>query len=137
MKMIGISKPSLERWSCSSIPPMFGICTSRIRHRVSDNDDDCRNNSADANVRVLNPSDLTRLSIAARTVSSSSTIDISGISVNRSSRSRSKNGWRRCFDEALDDHAMEPALKEYDLGASGAIDESVVSTDTETFSDHD
>jgi hypothetical protein len=48
-----------------------------------------------------------------------------------------KNGWRRCFDEALDDDAMEPALKEYDLGASGAIDESVVSTDTETFSDHD
>jgi hypothetical protein len=63
---------------------MFGICTSKTKHRVFDNADDLRNASADANVLVSNPSDLTRLSIAARTVSSSSTIDIRGIADNRS-----------------------------------------------------
>ena len=61
---------------------MFGIWTSNIRHRDSATDEDCRNDSADANVRAANPSDLTRFSIAARVKSSSSTIDISGVSVN-------------------------------------------------------
>ena len=67
---------------------MSGIWMSNIRHCVSDTDDECRNESAEENVRIANPSDRTRLPVAAQTASSSSTIDISGISVNHSFHSR-------------------------------------------------
>ena len=65
---------------------MFGNCTSNTRHRVSATTDDSRNASADANVRVANLSDLTRASMAPRIQPSSSTIDMSGVSINRSFR---------------------------------------------------
>jgi hypothetical protein len=46
--------------------------------------DDWRNDSADENVRAASPSDFTSFSMAERNRSSSSTIDMSGTSVNRS-----------------------------------------------------
>ncbi len=64
---------------------MLQLYATHLRHRVSATTDDCRNASADANVRVANPSDLTRASMAPRIQSSSSTIDMSGVSVNGSS----------------------------------------------------
>src|SRR6516165_1521052 len=94
MKMIGISEPRRDKWSCSSNPLIPGMCTSNIKHRVSATTDDCRNASADAKVRVANPSDLTRASMAPRTQSSSSTIDMSDFSVNGSSHHRVKRGPR-------------------------------------------
>ena len=63
---------------------MFGICTSVIRQWVSFTHDDCRYDSAEANVQAFKPSDFTSFSIAARNKSLSSTIDMSGTSVNRS-----------------------------------------------------
>ena len=84
MKMIGISEPRRDKWSCSSNPLIPGMCTSNIKHRVSATDDDCRNDSADAKVRAVNPSDLTRVSMAPAIQTSSSIIEISGLSVNRS-----------------------------------------------------
>src|SRR5271163_107922 len=54
-----------------------------MRHDVSVSCPDCRNASADANVRVRNPYDITRLSIAPRITLSSSTIEISGALFNR------------------------------------------------------
>jgi hypothetical protein len=92
MKMIGISEPRRDKCSCSSNPLIPGMCTSNIKHRVSATDDDCRNVSADAKVRVANPSDLTRASMAPRIPSSSSTIDMSEISVNRSFHHRADKG---------------------------------------------
>jgi hypothetical protein len=87
---------------------MFGICTSNIRHIVSDSNDDCRNDSADANVRVVNPRDLRRVSVAPRTASSSSTIAISERSVNRSIQTwqAARLGASR-FREAVADSATE------------------------------
>jgi hypothetical protein len=90
--MIGISKPRRDKWSCSSNPLILGMCTSNIKHPVLATDDDCRNPSADAKVRVANPSDLTRVSMAPRIQSSSSTIDMSGFSVNRSFHHRVDKG---------------------------------------------
>jgi len=92
MKMIGISEPRRDKWSCSSNPLIPGMCTSNIKHRVSATTDDCRNASADAKVRVANPSDLTRASMAPRIPSSSSTIDMSEFSVNRSFHHRVDKG---------------------------------------------
>ena len=92
MKMIGISEPKRDKWSCSSNPLIPGMCTSNIKHRVSATDDDRRNASADAKVRVAKPSDLTRASVAPRIQSSSSTIDMSEFSVNRSFHYRVDNG---------------------------------------------
>jgi len=63
---------------------MLGICTSAIKQRVLFKNGDCKYNSADANVQVANPRDLTRFSTAVRDKSSSSTMDMSGFSVNRS-----------------------------------------------------
>src|SRR5262249_11881635 len=71
----------------SSTPLIFGICTSNIKHLVSNTDDERRNDSADKNVRAAYPSERTRLPVAAQTASSSSTIDISGISVKHSFQS--------------------------------------------------
>jgi hypothetical protein len=53
-----------------------------MMHTVSESSGDRKNDSADEYVRAANPSDITRLSIAVRTCSSSSTIDISGGLVN-------------------------------------------------------
>ena len=63
---------------------MFGICISAIRQWVVFTHDDWRYDSADENVRAVSPSDFTSFSIAVRNRSSSSTIDMSGFSVNRS-----------------------------------------------------
>ena len=63
---------------------MFGICMSAIRQWVVFSNDDWRYNSADENERVASPSDFTSFSKAVRNRSSSSTIDMSGTSVNRS-----------------------------------------------------
>src|SRR5580704_2912241 len=78
------------------MPLISGICTSNIRQRVSATAVDCTNDSAEANVRAEYPSDRTRSPMAARLKSSSSTIDISGISVNGSFHSGYQND--RCAD---------------------------------------
>src|SRR5215813_3893257 len=78
----------MRQMICSSTPLIFGNCTSNIRHRVSPTTDDWRKASADANVRVANPSDLTRASRAPRIHSSSSTIDMSEVSIKSSFRHR-------------------------------------------------
>src|SRR5262245_23150217 len=92
MNMIGISEPRRDKWFCSSNPLIPGMCTSNIKHRVSATDDDSRNASPDANVPVANRSDLTRASMAPRIPSSSSTIDMSEFSVNRSLHHRVDKG---------------------------------------------
>src|SRR5262245_18315212 len=102
MKMIGISEPRREKYSCSSNPLIPGMCTTNIKHRVSATDDDCRNASADEKVRVANPSDLTWASMAPRIPSSSSTFDMSGLSVHRS------------FHHAVDRGPPAPILRESD-----------------------
>jgi hypothetical protein len=60
------------------------------RHRVSDTDEDCGNDSADGNVRAKNPSDITKFYMTARVKSLSSTIDITGTPVNGSFHFRFK-----------------------------------------------
>ena len=60
----------------SSGPLITGICTSVITHDVSFKWADCKNSSADANVRTVYPCDLRRLLVAARTDASSSMTDI-------------------------------------------------------------
>jgi hypothetical protein len=60
----------------SSGPLITGICTSAITQDVSFNWADCKNSSADANVRTVYPCDLRRLFVAARTDASSSMTDI-------------------------------------------------------------
>jgi hypothetical protein len=59
-----------------SNPLIPGICTSATTHEESCKRGDCRNSSADANVRTKYPCELRRLSIAARTDASSSIIEI-------------------------------------------------------------
>jgi hypothetical protein len=73
--------PCPDRWSCKDMPLISGICTSHIRQRASATAVDWRNDAADANVHAENPSDRTSSWRDARDKSSSSTIDISGISV--------------------------------------------------------
>jgi hypothetical protein len=60
----------------SSGPLITGIWTSVITHKVSFKWADCRNSSADANIRTVYPCDLRRLFVAARTDASSSMTDI-------------------------------------------------------------
>lgn len=60
----------------NSGPLISGICTSVITHDVSFKWADCKNSSADANVRTVYPCDLRRLFVAARTDASSSMTDI-------------------------------------------------------------
>jgi len=55
---------------------MPGICTSATTHAQSCKSGDCRNSSADANVRTKYPCELRRLSVAARTDASSSITEI-------------------------------------------------------------
>jgi hypothetical protein len=81
MKIIGVSMPRRAKRSCKDIPLISGICTSNIRQRVSATAVDWRNDIAEANVHTENPSDRTSSCMDARDKSSSSTIDISGISV--------------------------------------------------------
>src|ERR1700686_2568445 len=57
---------------------MPGIWTSAITHERSSRRFAPTNSSADANVRVRHPSDLTRLSVVTRTDASSSMIATSG-----------------------------------------------------------
>jgi hypothetical protein len=83
---------------------MPGICTSNIKHRVSDTNDERRNDSADANVWAANPIDLTRASRAPRIQSSSSTMDMSGVSVKRSFHHRYAPR-RRYFEKGVDNGA--------------------------------
>jgi hypothetical protein len=61
-----MSNPRSNKYFCSSMPLIFDICTSNMRQDVSDLDDDSKNDSADPNVRVSNPRDLTRPSVAAQ-----------------------------------------------------------------------
>jgi len=57
---------------------MPGICTSAITHERSSRWFDSKNSSADANAYTKYPSDLTRLSVVARTDASSSMIATTG-----------------------------------------------------------
>jgi len=75
MKMVGIAYPRPRRRSCISIPDKPGICTSEIRNDVSPSKPESRNSSADANTRARQPSDRTRVAVANRAPSSSSTIE--------------------------------------------------------------
>ena len=100
------------------MPLMFGNCTSNSRHRVSATTDDCRNASADANVRVANPSDLTRASRAPRIQSSSSTIDMSGVSINSSFRHREIRPPAPILEKAVDNGATGELFAKYYLSAS-------------------
>src|ERR1700722_8071426 len=60
----------------SSRPLIPGICTSATTHRDWLRWFDCRNSSADTKVWTRYPCELRRLSVAARTDASSSTIEI-------------------------------------------------------------
>src|SRR6266851_2588772 len=76
MKMNGTREPWARISVCSSTPLIVGICTSAITHEVSFKWADCKNSSADANVCTVNPCDLRRLLVAARTDASSSMTEI-------------------------------------------------------------
>src|SRR5215831_21251034 len=94
---------------------MFGICTSAIKQWVALIIDDCKYDSAEGNVQAENPSDLTSFSTAVRNRSSSSTIDMSGISATCSFHQRQR---KRLPDAEHAQSAMEQGPRKYYLGAS-------------------
>jgi len=106
---------------------MFGICTSAIKQWVVLINDDCKYSSAEANVQAANPSDLTSFSTAVRNRSSSSTIDMSGTSVNCSFHQRQR---RRLPNARRVQSAMGQGLRKYYLGASFL---AFLSSNTEIF----
>jgi hypothetical protein len=91
MKMTGTLCPLMRKRSNSSMPLIAGIWTSVMTHDVSFKRAEFRNSSADANVCAQYPCDLTRLSVAARTDASSSTIEITGTFDNLTSASGNSN----------------------------------------------
>ena len=106
---------------------MFGICTSAIKQQVALTIDDCKYDSAEANVQAVNPSDLTSFSTAVRNRSSSSTIDMSGISATCSFHQRQR---KRLPDAEHAQSAMEQGPRKYYLGASFL---AFLSSNTEIF----
>jgi hypothetical protein len=78
IKMNGTLCPCVSNWACRSTPLMPRIWTSAITHDVSLKWADRRNSSAETNVYTVYPSDLSRLSVAARRDASSSIIEITG-----------------------------------------------------------
>lgn len=62
---------------------MFGIWTSEIKHEVSVSCSECKNERAEEKACATKPSDRTRLAVPIRLDSSSSTIEITGVSRKR------------------------------------------------------
>src|SRR5208283_3491081 len=79
---------------------MPGICTSVIRQALSSTRGERRKSSADLNAQAMKPSDLARLSIAARTDSSSSTIETIGDFDTRGSLALRDNALQRSAGSA-------------------------------------